>query len=161
MSPSSSPSAVTKSVRTIIWAGLVAGTLDAFAAMTTTVLRGGKDPLAVWKYVASGVFGKAALVGGPSMIAWGLVFHFFTALTFAAFFFLIYPQIHRFIHSPAIIGLLYGILVWGVMNRIVLPLSNVSIQPFDPTRAAIGMVIIMVCVGLPISLIVNRHYSDR
>ncbi|QDK78519.1 DUF1440 domain-containing protein [Spirosoma sp. KCTC 42546] len=161
MNQPASSSAVNKSVRTIIYAGLVAGLLDAVAAMTMLIIRGGKDPAAVWRYVASGVFGKEALTGGTDMVAWGLAFHFFIALSFAAFFFLIYPQLHRYISRPVAIGLLYGILIWLVMNRIVLPLSKAPAQPFDPARAAIGMVIIMVMVGLPISLIVSRHYSGR
>ncbi|MVM31345.1 DUF1440 domain-containing protein [Spirosoma sp. HMF4905] len=157
-----SPS-INQSVRTIIKAGLVAGLLDAIAAMTMTIIRGGKDPSAVWRYVASGVFGQEALTGGVPMVLWGLAFHFFIALAFAAFYYLIYPKLHRFIGSPVTIGLLYGILIWLVMNRIVLPLSNIPPppQPFDPVRAAISMAIIMVMVGLPISLIVNRHYSSR
>lgn len=163
MNQSGSSSAVTKSVRTILWAGLVAGILDALAAMTMTIIRGGKDPLAVWRYVASGVFGPESLAGGTPMVAWGLVFHFFIALTFAALYYLIYPQLHRFISSPVAIGLLYGILIWLVMNRIVLPLSNIPAptQPFDPARVAISMAIIMIMVGLPISLIVHRHYAGR
>lgn len=161
MNQSGSSSAVNKSVRTIIYAGLVAGILDALAAMTMLIIRGGKDPAAVWRYVASGVFGKEALVGGTDMVVWGLAFHFFIALSFAAFFFLIYPQLHRYISSPAVVGLLYGILIWVIMNRVVLPLSQTPPQPFDPAKAVIGMLIIMIMVGLPISLIVSRHYSGR
>lgn len=150
-----------KSVRTILRAGLVAGILDAIAAMTLLIIRGGKDPAAVWRYVASGIFGKEALAGGTAMVIWGLAFHFFIALSFAAFFFLIYPQLRRFINSPAVVGLLYGILVWVIMNRVVLPLSQIPAQPFDLTKAVISMLIIMVMVGLPISLIVSRHYLSQ
>lgn len=147
--------------RTIVKAGLVAGILDAIAAMGMTIIRGGKDPSVVWRYVASGVFGPEALTGGVPMVLWGLAFHFLIALLFAAFYFLIYPQLQRFITSPVAIGLLYGILIWLVMNRVVLPLSKVPSAPFDLSKAAIGMALIMIMVGLPISIIVNRHYLSR
>ncbi|GAB3998070.1 hypothetical protein GCM10028807_44790 [Spirosoma daeguense] len=151
-----------KSLATVIRAGLIAGILDAIAAMVMLMVRGGKDPSAVWLYVASGVFGQDAFTSGASMVIWGLAFHFIIALAFAGFFFLIFPLIHQYISQPAVIGLLYGILIWLIMNRIVLPLSNVSpASQVDPIRVGIGMVIIMVCVGLPIALIVNRHYVAR
>ena len=151
----------TSSIRTIVRAGLVAGALDALGAMTTFMLRGGKNPAIVWKYVASGVFGKEALAGGTTTVVWGLVFHFCIALTFAAFFFLIYPTLRRFISSSIVLGLLYGVLVWVVMNLIVLPISNVAPQPFELTKVLIGMSVLIVCIGLPIAIIVSKHYLGR
>ena len=157
MNQSGASSINTKAVRTIIRAGLVAGVLDALAAMAMVLIRGGKDPLIVWKFVASGVFGKEALAGGTPMIVWGLAFHFFIALSFAALFYMIYPQLRRFIDNPVAMGLLYGILVWVIMNLIVVPLSRVTVQPFELSRVAIGMSILMVCIGLPIALIVSKN----
>lgn len=148
-----------RAVRAVVGAGLVAGVLDALAAMTMFMIRGGKDPSDVWKYVASGIFGNVALIGGWEIVVWGLTFHFFIALSFALFFFLIYPRLHRFTNQPVVIGLLYGLFVWIIMNRVVLPLSNVRSVPFDPVRALTGAAIIMVMVGLPISLIINRYYG--
>lgn len=156
MNQSGASPANTKAVRTIIRAGLIAGVLDALAAMTMVLIRGGKDPLLVWKFVASGVFGKEALARGTVMIIWGLAFHFFIALSFAALFYLIYPQLRRFIGSPVAMGLLYGILVWVIMNLLVLPVSRVTTQPFEFSRVVIGASILMVCIGLPIALIVSK-----
>ncbi|GAB3694955.1 hypothetical protein GCM10027592_16480 [Spirosoma flavus] len=129
--------------------------------MAMTMIRGGKNPLVVWPYVASGAFGPEALTGGTPMIVWGLLFHFLIALTFAGFFVLIFPAIRQYINQPAIVGLLYGVFVWLIMNRVVIPLSKLPASPFDLSRALIGMAIIMVCVGLPIALIVNRYYVAR
>ncbi|UFH53773.1 DUF1440 domain-containing protein [Spirosoma sp. KNUC1025] len=155
-------SSATKSIPIIIRAGLVAGTLDALAAMVMFMIRGGKNPAAVWRYVASGVFGKEALTGGTDVVVWGLIFHFLIALIWAVIFFVIYPTLCRFINNPIITGLLYGVLVWVVMNLIVLPLSHVPpVPPFDLSKALIGMVIIMVCVGLPIARITHNYYSNK
>ena len=150
-----------KAIRIILRAGLVAGMLDALAATIMFMIRGGKDPAVVWKFVASGIFGKDAFTGGSGMVVWGLVFHFCIALLWALVFFLIYPAVRRFISNTVLIGLLYGILVWLVMNLIMLPLSHVPAQPANPSGVLIGMGVLMMCIGLPIALIVHRHYSGR
>ena len=158
--PSSLP-ARQSALSTIVRAGLVAGALDALGAMCTFMLRTGKNPVDIWKFVASGIFGKEALTGGTGMVVWGLVFHFCIALIWASIFFLLYPTVRRFISNPVVAGLLYGILVWLIMNLIVLPLSHVTVQPFELSRVPIGVGVLMVCIGLPISLIVHRYYSAR
>ena len=148
-----------KSLLTFLKAGFVAGTLDAGAAVVLFFSAGGTDPARVFQFIASGIFGADAFSGGVAMAVWGVVFHFAIALIFAAFFSLIYPMVRQYISNPVAIGLLYGLLIWLVMNRIVLPLSNVPVQPFDPARAVVGMVFLMVLVGLPIALIVHKHYA--
>ena len=54
-------------------------------------------------------------------------------------------------------GLGYGVFVWLVMNLAVVPLTRAYQFPFSIKGAAIGMAILMVCVGLPISLVARRH----
>jgi len=46
-----------------------------------------------------------------------------------------------------------------MMNLVILPLSNVPHFPIRVSGAAIGMVILMLVVGLPISFCANRYYS--
>jgi hypothetical protein len=150
-----------KAIRTIMQAWLVAGTLDIVAAMISFLAYGNKDLTRLFQYIASGVFGKEAYAGGTAMVIVGLLFHYIIALVFTIIFFLIYPSIRGFISRPIAVGLLYGILVWVVMNRIVLPLSNVAMAPFNPIRAFIGMVILMFAIGVPIAIIVNKHYTGR
>lgn len=51
----------------------------------------------------------------------------------------------------------YGIVVHIVMQVVVIPLSRIGWLPFSLSGAAIGVLIQVVCVGLPISLTVNRY----
>ena len=44
-----------------------------------------------------------------------------------------------------------------VMNFVVLPLSAVRKQPFDPGMAALLVVVHMLCVGLPIAWSARRY----
>jgi hypothetical protein len=163
--------------------GLLAGSLDATAAMTQFMIRThGNDPLKVWRYVASGVLGQDVMTKNIWMIAaLGLLFHFCIAFSFTLFFYLIYPKIKFLSKNLLITGFGYGIFVWLVMNLLIVPLSNVPSKgklwtsitdpdgsthtafqfPLDPTQMIIGILIIMFCVGLPISLLAGRYYSRR
>ena len=155
--------------------GLLAGTLDATAAITQFMIRThGDDPLKIWRYVASGVLGQDVMTKNIWMVAaFGLLFHFCIAFSFTLFFYLIYPKIKFLSKNLIITGLAYGIFVWLVMNLVVVPLSNVTPKgklwsthtafqfPPDPTQMIIGILIIMFCVGLPISLLAGRYYSRR
>lgn len=144
--------------KTILLAGLVAGVLDILAAIISYYIRTQKEPTKLFQFIASGVFGKDAFTGGTTMVLLGLLFHLILAYIFAIVFYLIYPKIKLLSKNRIITGLVYGVIVWVIMNLVVLPLSNTPKLPFDAKQAAIGMAILMVCIGLPISLIVHKHY---
>ena len=146
---------------TIVKAGLVAGTLDISAAILDYYISTGRNPLGLLKFVASGVFGEAAFTGNWTMAAWGLLFHFLIALVFAAIFFVMWPFINKIVTSPVIAGLLYGLVVWAIMNQLVLPLSQAPALPFSWPKTFKAMAILMVCIGLPVSIIVSRYYHSR
>src|SRR5574339_344563 len=126
-------------IKIIFKAGILAGILDAAAASIQYMINShGKSPAAVWKYVASGFFGKTAFRGGGKMVAAGLGFHFFNAIMFSAFFFFLYSSIKWISNHIAVAGLLYGIFVWCVMNLVVVPLSNVPPYIFNFSKAIIA-----------------------
>ena len=152
------PSSSASRVAFIVGTALLAGTLDITAAMTNFAVSSGRNPLQVLPYVASGVFGKAAFNGSPTMLVWGLVFHFGIALAFTVFYFWLYLRLAWLGRHPVLGGLLYGIAVWLVMNRVVVPLSQVPVGPFNLTQALINAGILMLCIGLPISLLAHRYY---
>lgn len=161
--PPSSPIETSKEgnlLKTILWAGLLVGALDITAAFIQTSLYGG-SPVRVLNFIASGVFGKEALDGGASFAFYGLVFHFCIAMGWTTLFFLIYPKLKFLSRNKIITGVGYGFFIWLMMNRIVLPLSNVPHFPFRLTSAVIGALILMAAIGLPLSLIANKYYSSR
>ena len=144
----------------ILLAWLTAGTLDITAACTQYYIKTGKGPGGVLRYVASAVFGKEAFAGGTTMSAWGLLFHYMIALLFTLFFFWIYPLLNLGKWNKVITGLLYGIFVWLVMNLVVVRIA-MGARPIVLKNAAIAMGILMVCIGLPISLIIGRYYQKK
>ncbi len=143
--------------------GLVAGTLDMTAATLQYLSRGGTNPVRILIYIASGVFGPAAFEAtSPLIPALGLFFHYLIAYSWTIAFFAAASALPALRGRPLLIGPLYGILVWFVMNRIVVPLSRVPpSRGFDPVQAAIACAILMVCIGTPIALGAARHYRGR
>ena len=101
---------------TITKAGLLAGTLDILCASVQFYIRTGKNPAAVLKFIASGIFGKAAITGGTEMALLGLLFHFIIAFTWTIIFFFFYPQISHIAKSKMIAGLLYGLFIYTIMT---------------------------------------------
>ena len=139
--------------------GLLSFSLYILAAIIQYMIVTTKNPIRIFYYIASGVFGKEAYDGGTPMVIAGILFHYFIATTFSAFFFFIYPAIPWLGKNKIIGGLLYGVFVWVVMNLVVVPLSQVSRGAFHLHQVLIGMGILMICIGLPVSLMANRYWS--
>ncbi len=147
--------------RAVITAGLFAGSLDILAACTQFYLRTGKNPDRVLKFVASGVFGKDALAGGTMYAAWGLLFHYLIAFSFTVFFFWVYPRWKALAINKWVTAVGYGLFVWLIMNRAVVPLSQTPKMPFQLTQAMIAAAILICMIGLPLSLIIGKYYSQK
>jgi hypothetical protein len=145
----------------ILKAGAIAGTLDILSACTYYYIKSGKNPVNILPYVASGIFGKSAFSGGTEMIVAGLLFHYLIAFSWTLIFFFIYPYISSFFKTPIITGLIYGIVIWLIMNLLIVPFSGTPKSSFKIVNAIINMVILMYAIGLPISLIVSNYYKRK
>lgn len=145
-------------LKAIVKTGFIAGTMDGLAAVF--ILAKGNFT-GVFQYVASGAFGKAAFEGGTTMTAAGVGFHYFNAFAFTIFYFLVLPYLPFSRKQVLINAILYGAFVWCVMNLIVVPMSNVTMGPFNWGRASLNMVILMICIGLPISYFAKTYYDSK
>ena len=144
--------------RTITLTGLLAGTLDAAAA----IIVYNTGPASLFKFIASGGFGAGrAFSGGDIMILWGVIFHYLIAFAWTLLFFFIYPASPWLRKNKYVTGLLYGIFVWVIMNGVVIPLSEIAQRPFNLNGALIGLSILMIAIGLPISVLTHRYYSRK
>lgn len=150
-----------KLTSTIIKAGLIVGTLDILSAFVYVFLKTGKFiPFAIFKFIASGIFGNPALSGGTIIILAGLVLHYVIAFAFTIFFFWLYPKVKALSKNKVVTGILYGIFIWMLMNLIVVPLSNVAARPFNITNAIINVLILIVLIGLPLSYMAAKFYKQ-
>ena len=144
----------------ILKAGLIAGTMDILAAFIKFMIEGNKNVELILKYIASGVLGKTAMRGGAGTAAFGLLLHFVIAFIFTIILFWLYGQLKLVRFNPVLIGFLYGIFTWLVMNLLVVPYSKVprAPGPFNWTQAVIGALILIACIGIPVSLIARKYY---
>lgn len=142
----------------LLLAGLVCGTLDALCA----ILINYKIPAEkVWIFVASGVYGKAALQAPASMMMMGLIFHYLIAFTFSSILILCYPVVKMIFRNQYLIGVLYGVFVWSIMNLLVVPLSNTAKTHFHISNALLNILVLILAVGLPASIIGHRLYFSK
>jgi len=74
------------------------------------------------------------------------------------FFFLLYLKLDLLQKNSIVTGLVYGAFAWAVMNLLVLPLNPAPPIPFVLKKAAIALLILMFCIGLPNAWMANKHY---
>jgi len=76
-------------------------------------------------------------------------------------FFALYPRLQALARRPVLSGIAYGTFAWVVMNLVVVPLTRIGKFPATLQGAVINAVILMVCIGLPISLGAHRHFTRK
>lgn len=139
-------------LRAILAGGLIAGTADIFAAW----LISGFNPLAIARFIAGGLLGKAALQDGLPASLLGLVLQCGMGLMIAAIFVFAATRMAWMLRRPVVAGLLYGVVVYFVMNYVVMPLSAWQRWPtFKPLSFAEDMLAMLV-FGLIVSFCAKR-----
>ncbi len=147
-------------LKPIAIATLVAGTLDILSAFVFAGMAR-MSPEGVLDYVASGPFGDVARTGGLGWAAAGLAVHFAIMACMASAYFLVAPRIPALIRNPIPAGLLYGLILWGIMYWIVKPLRWPD-APLPHTLWGIGNALFSHCilVGIPIAWIASRFRAE-
>ncbi|HNR08591.1 MAG TPA: hypothetical protein PKM27_14825 [Saprospiraceae bacterium] len=151
-----------KLLKSILFTALVAGILDlAGAVVSYMISRGGGFPKKILEYIAGGWYGSAALDGSLKMNIVGGISHFFIATCWTALFYFLYPRLRFLQKSRLVSAILYGLVIWAVMNLAVLPLSAwnapLRLMPFEAAKAAF---ILIVCVGLPVVVRTGSYYKS-
>ena len=141
--------------RAILIGGLAGGVLDLGFAFTAWALKG-VGPADILRGIASGILGPAARAGFVP-VPLGLVCHFLLSFLFAAAFVLVAARVAPVgRQSPWLAGPLYGVAVYFVMNRVVLPLSNFAVPAGGTSLSFADLASHMVLFGLPIALAAHR-----
>ncbi|MGA2194134.1 MAG: hypothetical protein ABSH40_02610 [Bryobacteraceae bacterium] len=140
----------------ILWAGLIAGTLDISDALVFYGLRG-VPPVRLLQNIASGLIGRGAFQGGAGTAALGLLLHFVIAYSAATVYYLLGRSFGLLTRHFVICGLLYGLGVYLFMNHVVLPLVFVNRSPLSGIALVNGVLAVMLLIGLTISIVVNRY----
>ena len=148
-----------RTVRTIALTALIVGAMDITAAITQAISRGA-TATRLLQFVASGLIGQKAFTGGAATAALGLGLHFVIAFVLVTIFYVASGCIVLIRRYAVVAGLIYGLIVFGVMNLIVLPLSAAKPR-HSLTGDLIQTGIHMFIIGLPTSLLVRRLSGEN
>ena len=95
----------------------------------------------------------------PGIHLLGIGIHYCIALAWTILYVLVSNALPWLRRNAVAAGVLYGLVVFFVMNYVVLPLSRIGHAPHFKTPNLINAVLALVCcIGLPIALI-DRRYS--
>lgn len=147
-----------RAARTIAITGLIVGTMDITSAIILTISRG-STVTRLFQFIASGLLGPKAFQGGIATAALGLGLHFVIAFALVAVFYTASCRFAFLRRQAAVSGILYGLIVFGVMNLIVLPLSAAKPR-HSLTGDLIQIGIHMFVIGLPTALLVRRFSGE-
>ena len=139
-------------MRKIIAGGIVVGSLDITYAVLFWSFRG-VAPTRVFQSVAAGILGKASFNGGMNSALLGAACHYFIAFSIVIVYWLAARWLPVLTRHAVICGIVYGIVVYIVMNYVVIPLSNAARpKTFNPLWVSLSVIVHMFLIGLPAAL---------
>jgi len=145
----------------VLWCGLLVGTLDILAAFANAYISFEVGPISVLKYIASALFGATAINGGTDMVIYGLLMHYAIAYFFTALYFFLYPRLGGATQNSILIGVMYGLFIWLLMNLVVVPFTKIPHSHMHVPQTIINIIILMVMIGVPLSILTNNFYTSK
>lgn len=145
-----------RSLTLVLAGGIVAGGLDIVYAIVFWAVKRGVPAQRILQSVAAGLIGPASFQGGTPSAALGLALQFFIAITMAVTYYLVARRWPLLVQRPVWCGLGYGLMLYGVMNYVVVPLSAAGSGSRDPVWVILSILVHMVLIGLPIALFTRR-----
>ena len=147
-----SPVAGAFSLRHALLGGLIAGALDIAYAWAFWALKAGLGAQRILQSVAAGLLGRATFEGGWRTALLGLALHFFIATSMSLAYHAVargWPLLRA---RPWLCGTAYGLLLYVIMNKIVVPLSAAGAGSRDPLWVGLSLAVHALFVGVPIAL---------
>ena len=140
----------------VLIGGLVAGTFDITYACTFWWLKRGVLPTRVFQSVASGLLGDASFTGGWRTALLGLALHYSIAISMAVTYYLVARKWSELWQKPWVYGPLYGVLLYGIMNYIVVPLSAANPGSRNTVWVLLSIAVHAFLIGTPCALVARR-----
>jgi hypothetical protein len=138
----------------VLLGGFIAGTIDVGAA----ALIFGAGPIVILQAIASGMLGRTAFFAGAAGATLGLILQWAMSWIIAA----VYVGAARYLAALGrhwlAAGVCYGVVVFGVMNYVVVPLSAAYPRhPFTP-RTFVGSLLAMLLFGAIVAFFARRAW---
>jgi hypothetical protein len=143
----------------VLAGGIVAATLDIVYACLFWRVKSGVPARRILQSVAAGLLGSASFEGGAETAALGLALHYTIALSMAAAYTFAASRAPLLRQRPWSCGAVYGLLLYGIMNYVVVPLSAAgSGSSKDPLWIALTIAVHVLFIGIPIALFARRAH---
>ncbi|HKC41027.1 MAG TPA: hypothetical protein VKC15_15915 [Gemmatimonadales bacterium] len=140
----------------VLLGGLVAGSFDITYACTFWYLKRGVLPSRVFQSVAAGLLGDASFTGGWRSAALGLALHYFIATSMAVTYYLFARRWSDLWEKPFVYGPIYGVLLYGIMNYIVVPLSAANPGSRNLLWVLLSIAVHALLIGTPCAVFARR-----
>ena len=140
----------------VVFGGLVAGSLDIVHACVFWAIKADLPARRIFQSVAAGLLGEAGFDGGWPTALLGLGLHYFIALSMAVTYYLVARRVPVLVRRAVPLGAAYGLLLYGIMNHIVLPLSRAGSGSRNELWIGLTILVHMFLIGVPIALFARR-----
>jgi hypothetical protein len=141
----------------ILFTALLTGVIDILFAF---IINYKTPAVIILRFIASGLFGGAAFSAGIEMAYYGILIHFWIAITWTTIFFLLYPKLSNSLKSRIALVIVTGVVIWLVMNLVVVPLSRTPSDKFHLAGIIMNMAALILAYGLPFTIIAGKYYHD-
>ena len=146
--------------KTVLLTGLLVGTLDISYAYINSTVQSGKFPALMFNFISGGVLGRQmGLNGGTPAALLGLFIHYFIAMAFTVFFFLVFPYWRFLRYNKYLVGMLYAVFVNLTVNQLIIRLTPLGPWAFNLNKAFPDMLIFGVVFGIPLAYSAYRYYG--
>ena len=160
MTTSSTPTRRSHALVFVLAGGIIAGTLDIVYACIFWALRSDVPARRILQSVAAGLLGEASFKGGWEAAALGLALHYLIALSISVVYYLVATRWPLLQQRPVLCGAAYGLLLYGVMNYVVVPLSAAGPGSRNPLWIALSLAVHVLLIGIPIALFARRAHQE-
>jgi hypothetical protein len=143
-------------LKSLIYGGLIAGTVDLGAATLINMV----SPLVILQAVASGLLGRPAFQGGAGVMLLGLVLQWVMSILIAGFFSFAASRWPVLARRWVAWGTLYGVVVFIVMNYVVVPLSAASFKWTHPLSWFVENGLAMLVFGWIVAFTADRFLTS-
>ena len=135
--------------------GLVIGTLDLLFAWGFWAAKGATF-VGILQSIAAGWYGKASHSMGATSAWVGALSHYAIATAFVAAYWLAARRLAALLKRPVLLGAVYGLLLYVIMNFIVLPLSAAGMPKFDNVPWVASSILAHMVFGVLSALVAVR-----
>ena len=140
-------------LKAILLGGIVAGTIDIGAACLIT----GKSVTFILHTIAGGLLAKEAYSGGMATAFLGLALQEIMGIIIAAVYVLAAGALPLLRRQWIVMGLVYGVIVFYVMNYVVVPLSAWKHVPHFSTESFMKNMAAMLLFGLIVAFFARKR----